>query len=397
MKETTRSRLVVFAQVALVLASVGLYRWARHPRPADAAIAPLDPPAPVAVGPVSGDGRIQVALLLDTSGSMDGLIDQARSQLWKVVTRFDRARRSGKRPGLEIALYEYGNTARASGETGWIRRILPFTGDLDRVSEALFALDTSGGQEFVGQVLRAATHELAWSAAPGDLKLVFVAGNEPFTQGPVTPADAIEGARRKGIVVNVIHCGGDEPTWREGARLARTDFLSIDQNQAVVHIAAPQDEQIAQLGAALNQTYLSYGVEGKRGAERQARQDENARGAQAGSAVWRARAKSSASYRNADWDLGDALRDGKVKLEALENEELPEVMRSLSPEQRQAYVQKKLEERAGLQKQIRALSEARDTFVAGERKKQGQGAASLDTALIAAAEAQATAAGFRFE
>src|SRR5439155_5037756 len=122
MKETTRSRAIVFAHVALVALSVGIYRWVRDPSPAGA--------APVRA--VQGDGKIQVALLLDTSGSMDGLIDQARSQLWKIVTRLDGARRAGKRSRLEIALYEYGNPGRSSAESGWIHQVTPFTGDLDR-------------------------------------------------------------------------------------------------------------------------------------------------------------------------------------------------------------------------------------------------------------------------
>src|SRR6185436_16995523 len=204
------------------------------------------------------EGKIQLALLLDTSGSMSGLIDQARSQLWKMVTQLDGARRAGQRPRLEIALYEYGNPIRSSAESGWIRRISAFTDDLDRVSESLFALDTNGGDEFVGQVIRTASRELQWSQDPRDLKMVFVAGNEPFTQGPVPPAAAIAEARKKGILVNVIHCGSEDPTWRDGARLAGTDLLNIDHNQAVAHVAAPQDDEIARLGTALNSTYLAY-------------------------------------------------------------------------------------------------------------------------------------------
>ena len=43
-----------------------------------------------------GEERIQLAILLDTSNSMDGLIGQAKSQLWKVVNELARARRNGK-------------------------------------------------------------------------------------------------------------------------------------------------------------------------------------------------------------------------------------------------------------------------------------------------------------
>jgi hypothetical protein len=389
MKETTRSRLVVFVHVALVALSVGLYRWAKRPRPADAA---------AAAQTQKGEGKIQVALLLDTSGSMNGLIDQARSQLWKIVTRLDGARRAGQRPRLEIALYEYGNAGRSTAENGWIRRITPFTGDLDRVSESLFALDTNGGDEYVGQVIGAATTELDWSADQRDLRLIFVAGNEDFNQGPVLASTSIEQARKKGIGVNVVLCGASDDSWQTGARLAGTDFLRIDQNQAVVHLAAPQDDEIARLGVALNATYLAYGHEGRVGAARQEAQDRNAAKAQAGSSVWRSLAKSSASYSNAGWDLVDAVREKKVALDKVPAQALPEAMRGMTAAERTAFVQKQVDERTRLQKRIRELNTARETFVAAGRTKQaGKNAASLDSAMLAATRAQATAAGFLFE
>ena len=53
---------------------------------------------------------IQVALLLDTSNSMDGLINQARTQLWTIVNEFARAKQFGQAPTLQVALYEYGKS-----------------------------------------------------------------------------------------------------------------------------------------------------------------------------------------------------------------------------------------------------------------------------------------------
>ena len=87
---------------------------------------------------------IQMAILLDTSGSMSGLIQQAKIALWKIVNEFITARQDGQRPMLSVALYEYGNS-RLEAEGGWIRQILPLTDDLDRVSQELFALTTNGG------------------------------------------------------------------------------------------------------------------------------------------------------------------------------------------------------------------------------------------------------------
>ena len=128
---------------------------------------------------------IQIAILLDTSSSMNGLINQARTQLWTVVNEFARTKQSGQAPMLQVAVYEYGNSGLVAGE-GYIRQVLPLTDDLDAVSEKLFALTTNGGDEYCGQVIDAATKGLGWSDSAKVYKAIFIAGNEPFTQGPVS-------------------------------------------------------------------------------------------------------------------------------------------------------------------------------------------------------------------
>ncbi|HSA24378.1 MAG TPA: vWA domain-containing protein, partial [Myxococcota bacterium] len=158
-----------------------------------------------------GKPLIQLAILLDTSSSMDGLINQARTQLWKVVNELLASRKAGQRPELQVAVFEYGNQG-LSAQSGYIRLVTPLTSDLDRVSEALFALTTNGGDEYCGQVISVATEQLAWSPSPGDLKLVYIAGNEPFTQGGVDFRGAVKAAINRGIAVNTIHCG----TYEEG-------------------------------------------------------------------------------------------------------------------------------------------------------------------------------------
>src|SRR4051812_17500175 len=149
---------------------------------------------------------IQVALLLDTSNSMDGLINQARTQLWTIVNEFARTKQDGQTPVLQVALYEYGNSGLpASG--GYIRQVLALSDDLDKVSEKLFALTTNGGDEYCGQVIQVATKDLAWSTSPKVYRAIFIAGNEPFTQGTVDYHQSCAEAIKRGIIVNTIHCG----------------------------------------------------------------------------------------------------------------------------------------------------------------------------------------------
>jgi len=341
---------------------------------------------------------IQVALLLDTSNSMDGLIDQARSQLWKVVNELASAQRDGAPAELQVALYEYGNNDLPATE-GYIRQVLSFTTDLDRVSEELFALTTNGGEEYCGRVIGTALDALPWSRRPDALKSIFIAGNEPFTQGDVDPAVATRRAVGLGVIVNTIHCGPRETGiaggWEQGARIADGSFMTIDQDRAVAHVAAPQDAEIARLGEELNGTYVPYGGAGAEGSNRQEVQDSNASSVGAGAAVQRGMAKASRHYKNAEWDLVDAVERGDVKLEALAESELPEDMKAMTPDDRKRHLARKSEQRESLKTRIQELGEQRKRHVSRVRAEQARSAgedsaeATLDLALIAALKEQA--------
>src|SRR4051794_27130648 len=225
-------------------------------------VACLGPVGPAEAKAPPRSPSVQIALLLDTSNSMDGLIDQAKTQLWSVVNEFVRARKDGRPPAIQVALFEYGKTTLPPGE-GHVRLILPLTDDLDRVSEELFALKTNGGDEYCGWVIRDAVNRLEWSRSRDVYKAIFIAGNEPFSQGPVDFHASCRSAIERGILVNTIFCGGnsqgEQTGWKDGAVLADGRYMSIDQNQKVVEVPAPQDTEIARLGVALNRTYLAYG------------------------------------------------------------------------------------------------------------------------------------------
>lgn len=346
-------------------------------------------------------GKVQIALLLDTSSSMSGLIEQAKSQLWKMVNELSAATRGGQKPIVEIALYEYGKSS-LSPTDGYIRRISALTTDLDTVSEQLFALSTVGGDEYAGMVIRDAARDLEWSSDPNDVKVIFIAGNEPFTQGPVEPRDAISAAREKGIVVHTIHCGdegsGIAGGWKDGAVLAGGEFMSIDHNRKVVHIKAPQDEEIARLGVLLNGTYLGYGSLGREAAARQSAQDSNAYAAAQGAEVQRALTKASVAYKNWAWDLVDADKEGRLDVAKLSEDELPDEMKKMTPDERHAFVDKKAKERAELSKKIAELNAEREKFVAAELKKRGEESPdTLDAAMVKAVQTQAEKTGWKFE
>jgi hypothetical protein len=343
---------------------------------------------------------VQIAVLLDTSNSMDGLIGQAKSQLWKIVNEFMRARQDGELPTVQVALFEYGNNGLAA-QAGYIRKVSDFTTDLDLISEKLFALKTNGGEEYCGWVVKDALERLEWSSSARTYKAIFVAGNEPFTQGPVDYRDACAAAKARGILVNTIHCGdertGVDTMWRDGARLGEGKFLVIDQDRAVPYVEAPQDKEIARLSSDLNGTYLAYGAEGRLNSVRQLAQDRNAETlAFAGANVSRAVAKSSANYRNDSWDLVDAAKQKDFKLDALKEAELPATVAALPPSGRAEFVAKKATERAELQSKIQSLNAAREKFVA-DKLKTVAASNTLDTVVITTIREQAQTREFKFE
>ncbi|HEY8990915.1 MAG TPA: vWA domain-containing protein [Luteolibacter sp.] len=364
---------------------------------------PAPAPETPRVDPAPASNRVQIALLLDTSNSMDGLIDQAKTQLWKVVNTFTDARRDGEAPKVEVALYEYGNNG-LNQDNQWVRQVLPLTRDLDELSKALFALKTNGGEEYCGAVIQRALGDLSWDADKGAYKVLFIAGNEPFTQGPVDVRKACREALAKGVVVNTIHCGsrdeGMSGAWHDGAALGGGKFMIINQDRAVVDIAAPQDKRIAELGVELNKTYLGYGKERAAGAAKQEAADKDAHAnAASGAPAARAVAKASKNYHNATWDLVDAVREKQVDPAKLEPTDLPEAMRGLKPEERAAFVEKAAKDRAEIQGKIVALNREREAFVAEELKKSAKetGEKTLDQAIIEATREQASALGYKFQ
>lgn len=347
--------------------------------------------------------KIQVAILLDTSSSMDGLIDQTRNQLWQVVNEFSDSKKNGVTPILEVALFEYGNNGN-SKNTGYTRKLNDFTRELDRVSEGLFSLTTNGGNEYCGLAIRTAVNGLQWSHTNEGIKSIFIAGNEPFTQGPVNYRHAVRLAAQRGITVNTIHAGGHQQgidgSWKMGASLAGGDYMSIDANRKVVHVTAPQDKRIAELNTQLNNTYIPYGERGAASADRQMEQDKRSHSISESLLAKRAKAKSSSFYNNADWDLVDAINEGKVDNEALakmEEATLPEPMVGMSVIEKNDYVNAKSKARQKIKQEISSLSTERSRYVAEQKRKLTAAAPSMSDALVKSIKKQAEAKAFQVE
>lgn len=320
------------------------------------------------------ENKIQVALLLDTSNSMDGLIDQAKSRLWNIVNTLTTLKYNGQSPQIEIALYEYGNDGIS--DENFIRQVTPLTQDLDLISEKLFALRTNGGLEYCGAVIRDATKNLKWSDNENSMKLIYIAGNEPFNQGKIDYKEVIASAKKNKIYVNTIFCGNREEGirsfWQNGATLGDGKYFNIDSNREVVFIETPYDKKISDSNDKLNSTYIYYGSQGSVYKNKQIAQDQNASMKSASIAVERTVSKSKKNaYNNEHWDLMDKVEKDKNYISSIKNEELPTELKGKSKTEIQKIVADKSADRDKIQKEISELSIQRQKYIDVEMKKRG--------------------------
>ncbi len=338
---------------------------------------------------------VQIALLLDTSGSMSGMINQAKVQLWAIVNQFVKAEQDGVRPRIEVALYQYG-TPGLGRENGYVRMLAPLTGDLDLIAEQLFKLTTSGGDEYCGWAIHSAVQELQWSTDKRSYKAIFIVGNEPFMQGPIDYRKSCKLAISKGIIVNTIHCsGGSDEGWKAASLLADGTFMRIETNQAVVEMNTPFDEEIVRLNSELNTTYIAYGAAGEKAKLRQREMDKAARSFSQANISKRAVAKASSSYRAESWDLIDAVESKGI--EAIPVQELPAEIASMAPEERKSYVAEKKGKRQELQEQILALSKKRNAYVQTRQKELAGNEKTLGNQIERAIQKQSADKGFTFD
>lgn len=363
---------VILSTAITLLGAAALFKARSHAQP---------PIAQKKQAPSGTFTHLDLVLALDTSSSMNGLIDGARQQLWDTVAQLGRME---PKPTLRVGLISYGNSGYDAA-SGWVRIDSDLTTDLDAIYQQLFALRTNGGDEYVARALQTATTRFAWSSEPGTRRMFIVAGNESADQDPkVSLKQAMLDAQALGIQVNSIYCGSEsnrESTlWRALAIDGHGKYAAIDHN-ADVAVATPVDNQLAALSAALNNTYVAYGARGAGRASNQAAQDKNAATLGATAAAARAVAKSSALYKNAEWDLVDAAKDGK--LSQINEGDLPEELRKLSPTERTAFLQKKAAEREELNRKISELSSQRMEYKKSYRAKSPSKGKSLDSAMDA--------------
>jgi len=342
---------------------------------------------------------IQLALLLDVSGSMSGLIDQAKSELWTITNEVAKARKNGFNTRLEIALYEYGRTNNPASN-GYIVKLLDYTSDLDTVSKVLFSLSINGGDEYCGWVIKNALEELQWRDNDSIYRVIFIAGNEPFNQGNVDYKTSITSASKKGITINTIHCGdsitGVLGFWQDGAAKGNGRYFFINHNSTAYDVATPYDSLIDVYNDSLNVTYWAYGSSGAVYKSNQLEQDMNAEKMSKSIKAKRAISKTQGVYSNAKWDAVDAAKSDTTWIKTTRDEDLPEPLKGKSLQEKKITLEKNSKDRSAYSAKISELNLQRENYIRSIRTT-GEKERSLGMALVEAIHQQASKKGFVFE
>ena len=331
--------------------------------------------------------KIQAAILLDVSNSMDGLIEQAKAQLWNMVNTLGRVKcDDNSKPQIEVSLYEYGRSSN-SAANGYVKQLVSFTQDLDSISKILFNLNTNGGEEYCGKVIYTSLDELKWNEKNDQYKVIFIAGNEDFLQGNVTYTAACAKAKEKGVIVNTIYCGdrkqGIREHWNLLGECGNGSFTNINQNEKIIDIPTPYDSTLIVLNNRLNATYIAYGAQGKYRANMQKEVDEANATLGNGMAAQRAAAKSmSNAYNNESWDLVDAVKSDKDIINKLDKKTLPDNLKNKSNKDLLLYIEQKQADRSAIQKEMQTVNEKRNVFIADAKKKMAtNGKQTLESAI----------------
>jgi hypothetical protein len=338
---------------------------------------------------------VDVVVMLDTSGSMENLLDATRARVWDVVNELGRMKPT---PELRVGLVSFG-TDKASEEQGFSIQHLDLTDDLDEVYSELMGLTIGGGTELVGRALSDALDNMSWSGDYDALRVVFLAGNESADQG-VEEYDfrlAARAARDQDIIINSLFAGnrdqGIVDKWHEIAQVGAGNFSAIDPSTASIQIAAPQDKLLLELNGRLNTTYVPYGEKGHDGMTNQIAQDSNASRLGVQSCSSRIVAKGGALYNNASWDLVDKTLEEGFDWDAISLTDLPEEMQSMTVDESIKFIATKRAQREGIQSEIQSASAARELFVQQAIAKK-IGESGLGEAMRKVIREQAMAKGF---
>lgn len=337
--------------------------------------------------------RVEVVFVLDTTGSMGGLIEGAKQKIWWLANQILDGEPA---PEIKVGLVAY----RDKGDE-YVTRVVDLNEDLDTVYGQLMSFRAQGGgdgPEHVNRALHEAVHEVTWSEDDETLKIIFLVGDAPPHIDYEDQYDyevACEDAVTRDIIVNTIQCGQVPETtnyWNEIARLGEGEFTSVEQSGGMRAIRTPFDDELASLSRKLDGTVVFYGDASSREAEEASL--ETMAGLAPSVAADRVDYKARGGRMSAS-DLVDAVREGRVSLESIEADQLPEEMEDMSDEERTEYLEEKERERGEIRGRIEELTGERDAYIAEQIASAGA-EGSFDAQVLRMIQTQAAEKGIRY-
>jgi hypothetical protein len=344
--------------------------------------------------------KIQVALLLDVSGSMDSMLLDVQAKISSLVNDLKNLKDGGRGTSIEFALYEYGMNDRKS--ENHIHLIVPFTTNSDLLAQTVSKATISGGYEFCGAVIAKSLSELEWSSNANDLKMIYVIGNEFFNQGNKDLyVKACEAAVRNDITVNTIYCGdketGIKELWSHAATIGHGEYLCFSGSvKKFTPSISPYDEKLLSLNTALNKTYFGLGVKGENKKFYQLIEDQTALSNSTAALVERTIEKAKAGNNNS-WDLIDAKKMGLIDFKVILDEDLPKEFQGKTPHQKDQYLENKGIEREAIQLEILKLASDRTSYFASEKLKFENSIMDMKNIINQSVTAKASTMGFMKE
>ncbi len=390
-----KSKVLGLALFALTLAAIACY-------PAISAknVAGADPTRIPQHG--NGEPVVDVVFVLDTTGSMSGLIQTAKEKIWSIATTMASAQPT---PRIRIGLVGY----RDRGDA-YVTRLVDLSEDLDSVYAALMDFQADGGgdpPESVNRALHDAVERMSWTRQEQAYKVIFLVGDAPphmdYPDELKYPA-ILAAAREQGIVVNAIQCGDVPSTaapWTRIASLGNGNFFQVEQAGGAVALSTPFDAELAELSARLDSTRLYYGSDEEKAAMAAKRSatdkldalaSEEAR-ARRGVFNLSAAGRVNRLGRN---ELVAAVASGEVDLDEIEADALPDAIKPMAPAEQRAFVMELAGEREEVEGRMRELATARDDFIREQLEDAGGAGDSLDQKLYETISRQAGVAGLEY-
>jgi Mg-chelatase subunit ChlD len=396
-------RLLVRVSTALLTFVVGVA--AASSLLSTSARRPPQPPQPPIVDGPAGEKTLEMVFVIDTTGSMGGLIEGAKQRVWGII---NEVMQTPAHPAVRVGLVAY----RDHGDQ-YVTQVLPLTNDLDKVYTTLMEYRAEGGgdgPEDVRQALADGVTRAGWSKSNASTaQIVFLVGDAPphddYAQEPDTLATT-KRAVESGMIVNTIQCGEQPDTrqvWQQIARSGEGQYFAIAQDGGVQSIASPYDARLSELGNKLGATYLAYGggagADGERFREEAKARQVRTESAVAGAAPVAAQADRAVNKAlNRDAYVGDLLQsieNGSVKLDDVKTEDLPDDLKKLPAAERRSEVERRLAERQKIRDEIVSLNKQRDAYVTAERKKQSGTKTGFDAAVASALKDQMAKKGIK--